>query len=58
MRVTIDIPEQIVYEIQALAIAKSWDCPITSPEHLDWIMDRLVYSIHDVLITILLNKLK
>jgi len=54
MLITIDIPEQTIYELQALAIAKSWDCPISSPEDLDSIMDRLIYSIQDVVITILL----
>lgn len=51
------LPDQTIYELQALKIAMSWDYPASTPEELDHIIDRLKYSISEVVITLLLNSL-
>ncbi len=49
-----NLPIQTQYEIQALRLAMSWDYPFSSIEEMDAIIDRLKYSISEVIITILL----
>lgn len=48
------LPIQTQYEIQALRLAMSWDYPFSSIEEMDAIIDRLRYSISEIVITILL----
>ena len=49
-----NLPVQTQYEIQALRLAMSWDYPFSSIEEMDSIIDRLRYSISEIVITILL----
>ena len=49
-----NLPVQTQYEIKALRLAMSWDYPFSSIEEMDSIIDRLRYSISEIVITILL----
>ena len=52
------LPDQTIYELQALKIAMSWDYPFSSIEEMDAIIDRLRYSISETIITLLLYNQK
>lgn len=50
-----NIPQQTQYEIRSLKLILAWEWAYESIEAREAVIDRLKYSISDVVITLLLN---
>jgi len=51
-----NLPEQTIYEIKSLKLILAWEWVYDSIEAREAVIDRLKYSISEVVITLLLNK--
>lgn len=57
MELTLSIPEQTEYEIKSVILIKEWEWFYKTPEERDDVMNRLLYSINDTIMTLIINKI-
>jgi len=50
------IPEQTLYEIRSLKLILAWEWNYKTIEEREEVIDRLKYSIWEVVITLLINE--
>ena len=58
MEVLLSIPEQTMYEIKSVGRIMDWEWGYPSIEAREEVLDRLIYSIKETLVTLLLKKIK